>query len=87
MKNQISDQKTRSEFDIKQIMEKTGFLEHEGQMLQSTIQELTNENRRHLDLTDKLKEVSRLEIQKLQDTFDAKVSELQIAANEKERDA
>ena len=68
-------------------MEKTGFLEHEGQMLQSTIQELTNENRRHLDLTDKLKEVSRLEIQKLQDTFDAKVSELQIAANEKERDA
>lgn len=66
-------------------MEKIGFLEHEGKILQGTIQELTTENRRHLDLTITLKEVSRFELQKLQDTFDAKVSELQIAANEKEK--
>jgi hypothetical protein len=87
LKNQISEQNTRSEFDAKQLMEKIGFIEHEGKILQGTIQELTTENRRHLDLTITLKEVSRFELEKLQDTFDAKVSELQIAANEKERNA
>jgi hypothetical protein len=87
LKNQFSEKNTRSEFDAKQLMEKIGFLEHEVKILQGTIQELTTENRRHLDLTITLKEVSRFELEKLQDTFDAKVSELQIAANEKERNA
>jgi hypothetical protein len=87
LKNQFSEQNTRSDFEAKQLMEKIGFLEHEGKILQGTIQELTTENRRHLDQTITLKEVSRFELQKLQDTFDAKVSELQIAANEKERNA